>query len=169
MLNLISTDLIHPVALDRRALSRLSHHSRSFLMTERDNLDSFFLFSNFARQRARLCKGLRERSEEKSSRDEKRRAWRVTVSRFDIVSIYGSAISSIARSKFRSRRFHVRINTIYARLVFPVREDSAAVVPPISFRNGLLLNLLSSHRINISMLTIYNCTDIFNHRSYKYI
>lgn len=53
-------DLIHHAVLDRRALSRLSHHPRSFLTTERDSLDSFFLFSNFARQRVRLCKDVHE-------------------------------------------------------------------------------------------------------------
>lgn len=64
--NQISTDLICRVSLDRRALSRLSHHPRSFPMVKRDSFNSFFLFSNFARQRARLCKSICERREEKS-------------------------------------------------------------------------------------------------------
>jgi len=114
VLNQIITDLIHRVALDCRALSRLSHHPRSFPMTERDSFDSFFLFSNFARQRVRLCKSLREgkKSRRATRSDERGETRRVTVSIwYDFYSRLDDLFGD-RRSKFRSRRFHVRINTI---------------------------------------------------------
>jgi len=67
------------------------------------------------------------------SLDEKRRAWRDAAS--DGFAIWYDFYLRLdnpldRRLKFRLRWFHVRIDPIYARLIFPVREDSVAVVPP---------------------------------------
>lgn len=50
------------------------------------------------------------------------------------------------RSQFRLRWFHVRIDTIYARLIFPVGDDSVLIVS-LMFSKA---NWLFSHRLLIS-------------------
>lgn len=97
--------------------------------------DSFFIFSNFARQRIRLHK-VSVSEEEKSSSDEKWRVWRDVTNNlvwFLFTARRSSRLHRVfdyrdSRSKFWLRRFHVRIDTIYAWLIFPVEDDSALIV-----------------------------------------
>lgn len=134
--------------------------------------DNFFIFSNFARQRVRLHK-ISVSEEEKSSSDEKWRVWRDVTNNlvwFLFTARRSSRLHRVfdvgyrdSRSKFRLRRFHVRIDTIYARLIFPVEDDSALIVSKADLSRSL------SSVIDFVLLSKHACIGIIDTNRFKRI
>lgn len=128
--------------------------------------DNFFIFSNFARQRVCLHK-IPTSEEEKSSNDEKWRVWRDVTSNlvwFLFTARRSSRLHCVldvdcrdGRLKFRLRRFHVRIDIIYARLILPVEDDPALIVSLMFSRTDWSLIDFMQLSISIYMCRDYRC------------